>query len=249
MENTYVKFEAPESLVKDALDFVENSYRSGKIKKGTNEVVKSIERGEAKVVVIAEDVSPPEVVFYLPVLCDERKVPYTYVKNKNDLGLKVGIASAASIAVVDYGKNEDAYKDLISSIENAKSGKEEKKKPAAKSEQPKEEEIEAEATKAPKEPKKAPVKEKASESKEPKKKEKTSEPKEKKAPVKEKASESKEPKKEEKKEKTSEPKEKKEPVKEKASESKEPKKEEKKEKTSEPKKAAKKKEDSEESEE
>jgi large subunit ribosomal protein L7Ae len=246
MENTYVKFEAPESLVKDALDFVENSYRSGKIKKGTNEVVKSIERGEAKVVVIAEDVSPPEVVFYLPVLCDERKVPYTYVKNKNDLGLKVGIASAASIAVVDYGKNEDAYKDLISSIENAKSGKEEKKKPAAKSEQPKEEEIEAEATKAPKEPKKAPVKEKASESKEPKKKEKTSEPKEKKAPVKEKASE---------------PKEKKEPVKEKASESKEPKKEEKKEKASEskepkkkekasePKKAAKKKEDSEESEE
>ncbi len=223
MENTYVKFEAPESLVKDALDFVENSYRSGKIKKGTNEVVKSIERGEAKVVVIAEDVSPPEVVFYLPVLCDERKVPYTYVKNKNDLGLKVGIASAASIAVVDYGKNEDAYKDLISSIENAKSGKEEKKKPAAKSEQPKEEEIEAEATKAPKEPKKEPVKEKASESKEPKK--------------------------EDKKEKTSEPKEKKEPVKEKASESKEPKKEDKKEKTSEPKKAAKKKEDSEESEE
>ena len=179
MENTYVKFEAPESLVKDALDFVENSYRSGKIKKGTNEVVKSIERGEAKVVVIAEDVSPPEVVFYLPVLCEERKVPYTYVKNKNDLGLKVGIASAASIAVVDYGKNEDAYKDLISSIENAKSGKEEKKKPAAKSEQPKEEEIEAEATKAPKE-KKEPVKEKASEAKEPKKeekKEKTSEPK------------------------------------------------------------------------
>ncbi|EQB67830.1 MAG: hypothetical protein AMDU4_FER2C00337G0005 [Ferroplasma sp. Type II] len=236
MENTYVKFEAPESLVKDALDFVENSYRSGKIKKGTNEVVKSIERGEAKVVVIAEDVSPPEVVFYLPVLCEERKVPYTYVKNKNDLGLKVGIASAASIAVVDYGKNEDAYKDLISSIENAKSGKEEKKKPAAKSEQPKEEEIEAEATKAPKE-KKEPVKEKASEAKEPKKeekKEKTSEPKEKKEPVKEKASEAKEPKKEEKKEKTSEPKEKKEPVKEKASEAK---------------KVAKKKEDSEESEE
>jgi large subunit ribosomal protein L7Ae len=236
MENTYVKFEAPESLVKDALDFVENSYRSGKIKKGTNEVVKSIERGEAKVVVIAEDVSPPEVVFYLPVLCEERKVPYTYVKNKSDLGLKVGIASAASIAVVDYGKNEDAYKDLISSIENAKSGKEEKKKPAAKSEQPKEEEIEAEATKAPKE-KKEPVKEKASEAKEPKKeekKEKTSEPKEKKEPVKEKASEAKEPKKEEKKEKTSEPKEKKEPVKEKASEAK---------------KVAKKKEDSEESEE
>nr|WP_276922191.1 50S ribosomal protein L7Ae [Ferroplasma acidiphilum] len=176
MENSYVKFEAPESLVKDALDFVENSYRSGKIKKGTNEVVKSIERGEAKVVVIAEDVSPPEVVFYIPVLCEERKVPYTYVKNKSDLGLKVGIASAASIAVVDFGKNEDAYKELISSIENAKAGKEEKKKPAAKSEKPKEEAVEAEAAEAPevekeakKEAKKEPKKAKTSESKETKK--------------------------------------------------------------------------------
>jgi len=176
MENSYVKFEAPESLVKDALDFVENSYRSGKIKKGTNEVVKSIERGEAKVVVIAEDVSPPEVVFYIPVLCEERKVPYTYVKNKSDLGLKVGIASAASIAVVDFGKNEDAYKELVSSIENAKAGKEEKKKPAAKSEKPKEEAVEAEAVEAPeaekevkKEAKKEPKKAKTSESKETKK--------------------------------------------------------------------------------
>jgi large subunit ribosomal protein L7Ae len=173
MENSYVKFEAPESLVKDALDFVENSYRSGKIKKGTNEVVKSIERGEAKVVVIAEDVSPPEVVFYIPVLCEERKVPYTYVKNKSDLGLKVGIASAASIAVVDYGKNEDAYKGLISSIETAKSGKEEKKKVEKKETKEKAAETQAqEAIEAPeekKEIKKEKAKEKASESKETKK--------------------------------------------------------------------------------
>ena len=138
-----VKEKAPESLVKDALDFVENSYRSGKIKKGTNEVVKAIERGEAKVVVIAEDVSPPEVVFYIPVLCEERKVPYTYVKNKNDLGLKVGIASAASIAVTDFGKNDEAYKNLLSSIESAKTGKEEKKKAPAKEDKKKEEVAEA----------------------------------------------------------------------------------------------------------
>ncbi|WMT52119.1 MAG: 50S ribosomal protein L7Ae [Ferroplasma sp.] len=177
MENTYVKFEAPESLVKDALDFVENSYRSGKIKKGTNEVVKAIERGEAKVVVIAEDVSPPEVVFYIPVLCEERKVPYTYVKTKNDLGLKVGIASAASIAVTDFGKNEEAYKNLLSSIESAKTGKEEKKKAPAKEEKKEEpaeagaEEV-AEKAEEKKETKKAAKKEKESESKEEKKEKK-----------------------------------------------------------------------------
>ena len=39
-KGTYVKFETPESLEKSALDLVENSFRSGKIKKGTNEVIK-----------------------------------------------------------------------------------------------------------------------------------------------------------------------------------------------------------------
>ncbi len=163
MENTYIKFEAPESLEKETLDFVENSYRSGKIKKGTNEVVKSIDRGEAKLIVIAEDVSPADVVFYLPTLCDERKVPYTYVKNKNDLGIKVGIASAASIAIVDFGKNEDAYKTIITEINDVKAGKKiekkEKKKEVteeSKEETPKEEKETVKKAEKTEEKKKAP---------------------------------------------------------------------------------------------
>ncbi|EQD57640.1 50S ribosomal protein L7Ae, partial [mine drainage metagenome] len=52
-KNTYVKFETPDGLQKSLLDLVENSYRNGKIKKGTNEVIKSIERGESKIVVIS----------------------------------------------------------------------------------------------------------------------------------------------------------------------------------------------------
>lgn len=115
-KGTYVKFETPESLEKKALDLVENSFRSGKIRKGTNEVIKSIERGESKIVVIAEDVTPPEVVYYLPMLCDERKVPYLYVKKRADLGAKVGIASAASVSIVDYGKNDEVYKSITSEL-------------------------------------------------------------------------------------------------------------------------------------
>ncbi len=119
-KNSYVKFETPESVEKKLLDLVENSFRSGKIKKGTNEVIKSIERGESKIVVIAEDVSPPEVVYYLPMLCEERKVAYAYVKKRSDLGAKVGIASAASISVVDYGKSEDVYKQIIAELAEVK---------------------------------------------------------------------------------------------------------------------------------
>ncbi|MFG1415134.1 MAG: 50S ribosomal protein L7Ae [Thermoplasmataceae archaeon] len=119
-KNTYVKFETPDGLQKSLLDLVENSYRNGKIKKGTNEVIKSIERGESKIVVISEDVNPPEVVYYLPMLCDERKVPFAYVKSRSDLGKRVGIASAASISITDFGKSEDLYKKITEEIANIK---------------------------------------------------------------------------------------------------------------------------------
>jgi large subunit ribosomal protein L7Ae len=119
-KSSYVKFETPESLEKSALDLVENSFRNGKIKKGTNEVIKSIERGESKLVVISEDVSPPEVVYYLPTLCTERKVPFVYVKKKNDLGGRVGISSAASISIVDYGKNQELYTKVVEDLNSIK---------------------------------------------------------------------------------------------------------------------------------
>ncbi|WP_393971914.1 50S ribosomal protein L7Ae [Oxyplasma meridianum] len=119
-EQTYVKFETPETLEKKILDLVENSYRTGKIKKGTNEVIKSIERGESKLVVIAEDVTPPEVVYYLPTLCEERKVQYAYVKKRSDLGSKVGIGAAASLSIVDYGKNDETYKQIVSQLAEIK---------------------------------------------------------------------------------------------------------------------------------
>ncbi len=119
-KESYIRFETPESLEKNVLDLVENSFRNGKIKKGTNEVIKSIERGESKLIIIAEDVSPPEVVYYLPALCDERKVPFVYVKKRADLGSRVGIASAASISVVDFGKNADLFNKIKSELDGIK---------------------------------------------------------------------------------------------------------------------------------
>lgn len=115
---TYVKFETPESLEKKILELVENCYRNGKTKKGTNEVIKSVERGESKLVILAEDVNPPEVVYFIPKLCEERKVPFAYVKTRADLGSKVAISSAASISITDLGKSEELYKEITSELTN-----------------------------------------------------------------------------------------------------------------------------------
>lgn len=121
----YVRFEVPEDLAQKVYEAVEKARSSGKIKKGTNETTKACERGIAKLVVIAEDVDPPEIVAHLPVLCDEKKIPYVYVPSKKKLGEAAGIeVQAASAAIIDPGEAESLVKDIVEKVKElrAKSG-------------------------------------------------------------------------------------------------------------------------------
>jgi large subunit ribosomal protein L7Ae len=87
------------------LQTVEIARNTGKVKIGTNETTKAIERGTAKLVVIAEDVEPKEVIMHLKPLCEEKKIPCVYVKSKQELGRAAGVdVPTASIAVTDTGE-------------------------------------------------------------------------------------------------------------------------------------------------
>lgn len=121
---SYVKFEVPGDLVKKTLELLEVVRASreigGKIVKGTNEVTKFLERGDAKLVVIAEDVSPPEIVMHLPMICEEKQIPYTYVKTKEDLGSASGIGiPTASVAIISAGEpNKMLLKEVAEKAKN-----------------------------------------------------------------------------------------------------------------------------------
>lgn len=91
----------------DIYSIIEKARKTGKVEKGTNEVTKAIERGTAKLVVYATDVSPKEIVQHLPVLCREKKIPCKEVDSKQKLGIAVGIpVSASSVAVIEPGDSE-----------------------------------------------------------------------------------------------------------------------------------------------
>jgi len=120
MAAIYVRFETPKELQEKMLNAVEISRETGKVRKGTNEVTKTVERGDAKFVIIAEDVNPPEIVAHLPLLCEEKSIPYGYVASKEDLGKRVGIKSAASVSIVDFGKAADSFKEIIEEIKAIK---------------------------------------------------------------------------------------------------------------------------------
>merc|ERR1712187_141062 len=56
------------------------------IKYGLNHVTTLIENKQAKLVIIAHDVDPVELVCWLPALCRKKDVPYCIVKSKSRLG-------------------------------------------------------------------------------------------------------------------------------------------------------------------
>jgi len=133
-----MKFEPNEELIKKTLKLVEMVAatqtareealkKEGKkleekmIRRGVNEVTKAVDRGKAKLVVIAMDVEPEEIVMHLPPLCEEKGVPYTYVPSKVELGKASGLqVQAASVAIVDAGEHSKLLEEIIKEIQNLK---------------------------------------------------------------------------------------------------------------------------------
>jgi len=113
----FVKYEMPNDLTEKVIEAVTIAKASGKIRKGVNETTKAIERGIAKLVVMAQDVTPEEIMMHLPVICDEKKVPYTYVGSKQELGKASGIdVPTSSIAVVEEGEAKKLIAEIAEKV-------------------------------------------------------------------------------------------------------------------------------------
>jgi large subunit ribosomal protein L7Ae len=117
----------PEEQINKIYELVEVARSTGKIKKGTNETTKAAERGLAKLVIIAEDVDPKEIVMHLPILCKEKNIPFVYVPSKKDLGAAAGLKTqAASVAIIDAGEGKNILNEIIEALEKLNENKEEK---------------------------------------------------------------------------------------------------------------------------
>jgi large subunit ribosomal protein L7Ae len=117
----YVRYETPDDIAEKALQLVQVASETGKIRVGTNEVTKSSERSEAKLVVMAEDVDPVEILVHVPMLCEEKRIPYLYVGKKQRLGQSAGLTkSAASVAIVEPGEGKGLLEELAQTFTTLK---------------------------------------------------------------------------------------------------------------------------------
>ena len=119
----YVKISVPKELSDIAYEALQVARDTGKIRRGTNETTKAIERGIAGLVYIAEDVQPPEVVAHLPLLCEERKIAYVFVPSKTRLGQATGLnVGSAAASIVEAGDAAELVKEIATKIDALKKG-------------------------------------------------------------------------------------------------------------------------------
>lgn len=109
--------EVSKEVAEKSLEAIEMAKATGKIRKGTNEATKALERGTAKLVVVAKDVSPPEIVMHIPLLAKEKGVPCVKVNSKEELGAAAGLdVSTSAIAIIEAGEAKNLIKEVASSI-------------------------------------------------------------------------------------------------------------------------------------
>jgi len=117
----YVKFDVPKEIADKAYEALEIARDTGKIGKGTNEVTKAIERGNALLVIIAEDIDPPEIAAHLPVLAEEKEIPYVYLPTKDELGEAAGLnVGTASACIMDAGEADELVTEVVEKVEELK---------------------------------------------------------------------------------------------------------------------------------
>eukprot|EP00903_Cladosiphon_okamuranus_P020745 g19050.t1 len=76
------------------LDLIQQASNYKQLKKGANEATKTLNRGISEFIVMAADAEPLEILLHLPLLCEDKNVPYVFVPSKVALGRACGVSRA-----------------------------------------------------------------------------------------------------------------------------------------------------------
>jgi len=108
---------ADTALENNLLDLVQQASHAHQLKKGANEATKTLNRGVAEIIVLAADTVPLAILLHLPLLCEDKNVPYVFVNSKIALGRACGVAR--SVIAASITTNESS--ELMNQIREAKS--------------------------------------------------------------------------------------------------------------------------------
>ncbi|KAF4640198.1 Prp31-15.5k-U4 Snrna Complex family protein [Toxoplasma gondii] len=99
------------------LDIVQQACSYKQLRKGANEATKTLNRGTAEIVILAADAEPLEILLHLPLLCEDKNVPYVFVRSKVALGRACGV-SRPVISCSITNKEGSALNPQIAELKN-----------------------------------------------------------------------------------------------------------------------------------
>lgn len=111
---------ADAKLTKDILELVHQAQNYRQLRKGANEATKTLNRGKSELIIMAADTTPIEILMHLPLLCEDKNVPYVFVRSKQALGRACGVTRpviSASITVNEGSQLKAQIQTLKQNIE------------------------------------------------------------------------------------------------------------------------------------
>lgn len=111
---------ADPDLTQKILALVQQAANYKQLKKGANEATKTLNRGISEFIVMTADAEPLEILLHLPLLCEDKNVPYVFVRSKTALGRACGVSRpviACSVCVNEGSQLKPQIQSIQTAIE------------------------------------------------------------------------------------------------------------------------------------
>ncbi|KAI1283260.1 NHP2-like protein 1 -like protein [Halotydeus destructor] len=111
---------ADQTLTTKIMNIVQQASNYKQVKKGANEATKTLNRNLSELIVMAGDAEPLEILLHLPLLCEDKNVPYVFVRSKHALGRACGVSRqviACSITTNEGSQLKPQIQSLQQEIE------------------------------------------------------------------------------------------------------------------------------------
>jgi U4/U6 small nuclear ribonucleoprotein SNU13 len=109
---------ADPALTQKILELVQQASNYKQLRKGANEATKTLNRGISEFIVMAADAEPLEILLHLPLLCEDKNVPYVFVRSKQALGRACGVSRAVIACSVTVNEGSQ-LKPQITAIQQS----------------------------------------------------------------------------------------------------------------------------------
>jgi U4/U6 small nuclear ribonucleoprotein SNU13 len=94
------------------LDLIQQATNYKQLKKGANEATKTLNRGISEMIVMAADAEPLEILLHLPLLCEDKNVPYVFVPSKVALGRACGVSRSVISCSITTNESSQLKNDI-----------------------------------------------------------------------------------------------------------------------------------------